>query len=525
MAAASIYEQASHMDQRRYYFELLAAGVLNFNGKPIQEHEIYHESVLQTLREISQMGDGLYVRSVVERIRIESTFKRTRLHVATAPTLNVHVPNVRSHPGANHIVVWAPDEQAIQLAAYSYALWYMKMPVVFVCRGEIPNSPHRFISSQSGADALAEAAVVIDTELIDPGTAIALAGRGFGVAAAVTSGASEYIQGIATYQGHDFASILSAVNRIRADRRTYALRFPDALQAINSTLLSVQVIIPEDPPLVSIVVPTYNRVTELQKCLDLLAKQTYPNLEVVVVNDCGADVSSVVEQFSFARYYCTPKNGGCCASVNFGFRRSRGAFLGSVADDDCFYPNHISLLVAALSASDVCVAHSNIILRHETRLDNGNLVTYGHRLDHDGNLDCFEMHWADTHMSMQSYLIRREVYEQTGFLDEGLIATADIDSTIKLAKVSDFVHVDIVTGEMGCRDDRSSVASRLGEELATELHRVLVSHAPPESEIIAQRIEAIVGSIACAARAGVTHDSPWVRLSNPIVVKSHEHSY
>jgi hypothetical protein len=515
-AAASILEQASTADQLRYYFEMLASGTLNFNDKPVNQHEIHQHHVVQTLREFSQMGEGLYVRSIVEQLRLEALFARKRSYVAVAPLLDPSVPNVKPSSDASRIVVWAPEIDAYLLGTYAYALLYIKSPVIFICRGRIDGSPHIFLGPEEGAAALAQARVVVDTQSSDPGTALAFTALGHSVAFAASTGAGEYVQGASAYAMHDFASISSAVTRMRGSRRSIVKPSLNASECVTQTLEAARPLLPENPPLVSIVVPTYNRPDELRKNLESLSLQTYPNFEVVVVNDCGEDVRDIGALFPFARYLRMSKNVGFAAASNFGLRVARGEFVGVLADDDRYFPNHLTALVTALITSGVDVAHGNVILRHETRNSEGELLTVGYRLDHDGDLDCFEVHWADTHINALTYLTRKETFKKTGFMNETLRATADIDSTIKLSKQTDFVHVNVVTGEMGCRDDRSSVGNSIGEGLATELHAVLRSHAPPDSEIISVRIETVCGSIAAAARAGETREKPWLPLAAPL---------
>ena len=50
-------------------------------------------------------------------------------------------------------------------------------------------------------------------------------------------------------------------------------------------------------PVVSIIVRTYNRPERLAVCLDSLARQTYRDLEAIVVNDAGVDVQSILASF------------------------------------------------------------------------------------------------------------------------------------------------------------------------------------------------------------------------------------
>jgi hypothetical protein len=515
-AASTIYAQFTKADDRRQLFELLASCSLSLNNVLISQHNIYSQEVLNTMREICQLGDGLYARSQQERNRIEALFGRRRLYVAVAPLIDNCVPDIRPNRDATHVLVWAPEEHATDLTLYSYALWHLKLPAIFVCQGQIPNSPHRFVQPDHSIEALKEAAVLVDVQISDPGTAIAFADKGYGIVTATTSGAHEYIQGAATYAAHDFTSIYGAVTRSRGDRRTYRLMIPNAEKTIESTINAAQPFIPEDPPLVSIILPTYNRSSLLRSALESFRKQTYPNIEVIVVNDCGEDVSHIVADYPFARYLCTDANSGCSAAINYGLRNAHGTYLGCVPDDDQNYAGQISSLAAALSNSNLDVAHGNVILRLDTKLADGALATYGHLLQHDGDHDPYSVYWGMPIIT-QGYLLRKEAWERINFINTDLVCTSDLEINMKLTQYFDFTHVSCLTGEMSYRDDKSNLSSSVGDKLAPEIRSTQKLHAPPESELIALRIEGNYLAMQEAAKLP-TYFYPWVPLTNPIFI-------
>ncbi len=92
-------------------------------------------------------------------------------------------------------------------------------------------------------------------------------------------------------------------------------------------------------PLVSIVIPTFNRPDQLAGCIGSICALEYPpnRFEVIVVNDGGPDdTEDVVRQFSptlSIRYHRT-RHGGPAAARNYGARSARGRFLVFL-DDDC----------------------------------------------------------------------------------------------------------------------------------------------------------------------------------------------
>jgi len=90
---------------------------------------------------------------------------------------------------------------------------------------------------------------------------------------------------------------------------------------------------------VSVIIPTYNRFHQLLKCLEALARQTFPvdQYEVVVVDDGSTDETSIVkgQSFPFQLTYCYQSNQGSAAARNQGAEKSKGKTL-IFLDDDIF---------------------------------------------------------------------------------------------------------------------------------------------------------------------------------------------
>jgi len=101
------------------------------------------------------------------------------------------------------------------------------------------------------------------------------------------------------------------------------------------------------PPLYSVVIPTFNRATDLQRCLESLTKQTMSAMkyEIIVVNDGSTDTTKEkVENFRrqnqhIAVILLSQKNKGCAAARNAGIARAQGGVV-FFTDDDCVVPGH-----------------------------------------------------------------------------------------------------------------------------------------------------------------------------------------
>jgi len=98
----------------------------------------------------------------------------------------------------------------------------------------------------------------------------------------------------------------------------------------------------ERTPPVSVIVPVYNAGEHLSACLDSLMSQTIPGLEIIAVDDCSTDGSTLVleelERAGKLRLLRQPHNGGPSAARNAGILGATGEFIGFVDADDTVSP-------------------------------------------------------------------------------------------------------------------------------------------------------------------------------------------
>jgi glycosyltransferase involved in cell wall biosynthesis len=103
------------------------------------------------------------------------------------------------------------------------------------------------------------------------------------------------------------------------------------------------------PPLVTIIVPTFNRLKWISICLDSIKSQTYPHVETLVIDDGSTDgtVAWLKSQpeYAFVRVHEQPKNGGASVARNDGIRLAQGELIAFIDSDDALLPNHIETAV------------------------------------------------------------------------------------------------------------------------------------------------------------------------------------
>ncbi|WP_172136048.1 glycosyltransferase [Adlercreutzia sp. ZJ473] len=116
-------------------------------------------------------------------------------------------------------------------------------------------------------------------------------------------------------------------------------------------------------PRVSVVVPVYNVERYLPSCLESLIGQTLRDIEIIIVNDGSTDGSlSIIKEYASRddRIVVIDKeNGGYGHSMNRGFEKARGEYIGIVESDDCARPTMFQRLYEQGSRHDADVVRSN----------------------------------------------------------------------------------------------------------------------------------------------------------------------
>ena len=120
-------------------------------------------------------------------------------------------------------------------------------------------------------------------------------------------------------------------------------------------------------PLVSIIVPVYNAQAHIARCIESIRKQTYQNIEIILLNDGSNDVSlPICQMFADVEpriVLVDKKNSGVSATRNLGLKLAQGEYLQFADSDDYLQPDATRLMVekAVQYNADMVIAHYNRI--------------------------------------------------------------------------------------------------------------------------------------------------------------------
>ncbi len=186
-------------------------------------------------------------------------------------------------------------------------------------------------------------------------------------------------------------------------------------------------------PKVSVVIPTYDRASTVVRAIQSVLTQTYPNLEIIVVDDGSTDNTREVVQHLHdprLRYIRHEGNQGGSAARNTGIEVAAGDYIAFLDSDDEWLPEKLEKQVQLLQGSEPAVgavyAGFAIINEH------GECTTV--TIPKYRGVILAELFSANSVGTTSSVMVRRECISQVGVFDPAMASCQDWDMWIRLAK-------------------------------------------------------------------------------------------
>jgi glycosyltransferase involved in cell wall biosynthesis len=221
-------------------------------------------------------------------------------------------------------------------------------------------------------------------------------------------------------------------------------------------------------PLVSVCVPAYNNGEFLAETLKSVLRQTYPDFEIIVTDDCSTDNTvSVVKQFSDSRiqFFTNEANLGIGRNWNKALSLASGKYLKVLCGDDLIYPDCLQRqirqledsanagVVLAVCGSDVIGPSGKVVLRRSPRFPGGRVA--GSRVVKS----C--VRWGTNLLGEPAVgLFRRETAQGRAWFDASNPYTLDLGFWGELLKTGD-VYIDSER-LAGFRISGTSVSAKVG---------------------------------------------------------------
>jgi glycosyltransferase involved in cell wall biosynthesis len=183
------------------------------------------------------------------------------------------------------------------------------------------------------------------------------------------------------------------------------------------------------PSLVSVIIPCYKQAQYLPEAIDSALAQTYPHVEIIVVNDGSPDdTAEVAARYGTRIRYIEQENRGLPAARNAGILASTGQFLQFLDSDDHILPAKLSDQVAAFTAHP----EVGVVYSEGYYIDEDGARTGPAPVNHKSGWvfhDLLTLHGT----SVPAPLIRRDCLAQVGLFDPKMRSCEDVDLWLRIA--------------------------------------------------------------------------------------------
>lgn len=208
-------------------------------------------------------------------------------------------------------------------------------------------------------------------------------------------------------------------------------------------------------PLISVIIPTYNRSAVLLKAIASVFGQTFKNYELIVVDDGSIDethelLTPLINSGQLK--YFKHKNSGVSAARNFGVKNSIGVFIAFLDSDDEWLPNKLQEQINFLALNPTL----RIVYGEELWMRNGKRVNQK-VLHKKGGGWIFLACVQQCLIAPSSVMLEKKLFDEMGGFDEGFVVCEDYDLWLKISSMFEigFISIPIII-KHGGHDDQLS---------------------------------------------------------------------
>jgi glycosyltransferase involved in cell wall biosynthesis len=200
----------------------------------------------------------------------------------------------------------------------------------------------------------------------------------------------------------------------------------------------------QESPLVSIIIPVYNGSNYLSQAIDSALKQTYKNIEIIVVNDGSNDngaTENIALDYKDHIIYYKKENGGVASALNLGIEKMSGKYFSWLSHDDLFLEHKIDKQISEImkhQKNTIIYSDFNVFTTHPENSQRINLPSMPH--------ENFR-YWITVANSLHgcTLLIPKAAFDKYGLFDTALKTTQDYLMWFNFAKDYNFIHIPDTT--------------------------------------------------------------------------------
>ena len=232
-----------------------------------------------------------------------------------------------------------------------------------------------------------------------------------------------------------------------------------------------------ESPLVSVVIPTHNRANVLMRAIRSVFSQTYPNIEIIVVDDGSEDGTATILRGLSGTRTVRQSNKGVSAARNAGIAKSRGKLVAFLDSDDEWRPEKIQKQVSLYhTEKPEFICHCNELWMRDNKVVNQKGI-------HTKQGGFFFMRALERCLiSPSAVIISRVLLDRVGWFDEALEAAEDYDLWLRITAFYevDFVDEQLVIKHGGEQNQLSVTTKAIDRFRVKALEKILENPLLPD---------------------------------------------
>jgi glycosyltransferase involved in cell wall biosynthesis len=203
---------------------------------------------------------------------------------------------------------------------------------------------------------------------------------------------------------------------------------------------------PNGNPLISVIIPTYNRPRFLSEALQSLVEQKEKLFEVIIVNNGTDDVSDIIQLYKEKlqiNYLISDKIGSVSHAKNIGIENSKGDYIAFLDDDDWYHPDHLSTLKSELNKGLFQFVYADALVELQEEKD-GQFRTVNKFVEYSKDFNR-QLLLIKDYIFTPCIMLNKRCLHKVGLFDENLQTDEDMDLLIRISKYYILKHIKKVT--------------------------------------------------------------------------------
>jgi glycosyltransferase involved in cell wall biosynthesis len=222
-----------------------------------------------------------------------------------------------------------------------------------------------------------------------------------------------------------------------------------------------------DQPLVSVIIPTYNRRGLIAQSIFSVLNQTYQNVELIIADDGSTDgTDELIRSISSSIHYLWQPHAGVAAARNRGLAAARGELIAFQDSDDLWHPEKLARQVDFLERHP---ATGMVYTSFRIIDDHSKVIGSCWRPLHSGRVT--EPLFQSMFIIMPSTVVRRSVVDRVGRFSTDLCISSDYEFWLRASLAAEFAVLEEKLVDQ--RQSSCSLTSAKGRGMSLQYHMLL----------------------------------------------------